>query len=50
MTHIAITEELNREGSGVLRDMTCIDCDDELCPLLKEHLVWFPEVRNLLIL
>ena len=46
-SHIAITEDLTQEDSGVLQDMTCIDCDDKVCAMRKEHKVWFPEVRNI---
>ena len=45
--HIAIIEDLTLEDSGVLQDMTCVDCDDKVCAMRKEHKVWFPEVRNI---
>ena len=44
INHIGIIEDF--DDSCVPQDMTCIDCDDKVCPLMKEHLVWFTEVCN----
>ena len=44
INHIGIIEDF--DDSCVPQDMTCIDCDDKVCPLMKEHVVWFTEVCN----